>query len=453
MKRKTKILLISYVSAVIVSLAVALLACRSGAGSYENRLDANYRYAFGEVLSAVRDLDSSLKKSAYASSPSMESAVCTEIYCDAQMAEMAIGVLPVQSHSLEKIAGHIGVVGDYAYALSRAAAEGGHFSRESLAALREFSGATSALYEQLGVMQQAISDGAVSTETHSRLTDALNNLQADTQTSVDTLGAEMEALEEQFGTVPALIYDGAYADRSGTAPRALEGRADVSEDEARSIAARFLELPEDSLTAREATRGAIPCWNFEIADGDDQSAIAVTIQGGEVLYFYSSCPSGETKLDHEAALQAAEAFLTRNGYENMKPCSYEVGGNAETLVFSWQQDDVLCYPDQIRVKVCLESGKVLSFEAEDYLAAHTQRTLPADLKGAEAGRGAVPEDLKILREQTVLLQTAGKQERLCYEYLCEDQDGTQCLIYVNSQTGEQERILLVQQGGGSVLWI
>ena len=92
MKRKTKILLISYASAAVVALAVALVACRAGAASYETRLDANYRHAFSEVLTAVQELDTSLKKSVYAATPAMECAVCTEIYSDAQTAEMASAV-------------------------------------------------------------------------------------------------------------------------------------------------------------------------------------------------------------------------------------------------------------------------------------------------------------------------------------------------------------------------
>lgn len=453
MKRKTKVLIISYVSALIVSLAVALLACRAGAGSYETRLDANYRHAFSEVLTAVQELDTSLKKSVYASTPAMECAVCTEIYSDAQTAEMAIGVLPVQTQSLEKIARHIAVVGDYAYALSRAAAEGNHFSAEALANLKEFSQTTSALYEQLGTLQQAIADGAVSTETHRRLTDALDNLRAETETAVDTIDAEMEALGEAFPEVPALVYDGAYADRSSTEMRMLAGKAEISAEEARAVAAEFLQCPEEQLQMRERSEGKTPCWNFNLPDGDTESSIAVTVQGGEVLYFYSSCPSGEAKLTHEEALAAAQEFLTRNGYENMQPCSYEASSNAETIVFAYQQGDVLCYPDLIRTKVCLESGKVLAFEADMYLTYHTQRDLPETMPDPAASRTAVPDSLQILREQPVLLQSAGKLERLCYEYLCKDADGAQCLIYVNAETGEQERILLVQEGEGSVLWI
>lgn len=452
MKRKTKVLLISYASAAVIALAVALIACRAGAASYETRLDANYRHAFSEVLTAVQELDTSLKKSAYAATPAMECAVCTEIYSDAQTAEMAIGVLPVQTHSLEKIARHIAIVGDYAYALSRAAAEGNHFSEEALSNLKAFSQTTTALYEQLSVLQQEISDGAVSTEVHRRLTDSLDNLQAEAASAVDTIDAEMEALGEAFPEVPALAYDGKYGDRSSAEMKMLADKAEVSEEEARAVAAEFLQCGAEQLQSRGRAEGATPCWNFDLPDGDTEVSIAVTVQGGEVLYFYSSCPSGDATLTHEEALAAAQEFLTRNGYDNMQPCSYESIGNAETIVFAYQQDDVLCYPDLIRTKVCLESGSVLAFEAVEYLTYHTQRELPEPLPDPDTARSSVPDSLQIQREQAVLIPSAGKFERLCYEYLCTDSDGAQCLIYVNAETGEQERILLVQEGEGSVLW-
>lgn len=62
----------------------------------------------------------------------MECTVCTDIYSNAQTAEMALGVLPVNSHALERIARNIALAGDYARTLSRNAAEGRTFTSEEL---------------------------------------------------------------------------------------------------------------------------------------------------------------------------------------------------------------------------------------------------------------------------------------------------------------------------------
>ena len=132
MKKKTRVLVISYTAALVAALAVGLIACRTDADRRQTAMDANYRHAYGEVLNAVQELDSSLQKSLYATTAAMECTVCTDIYSNAQTAEMALGVLPVNSHALERIARNIALAGDYARTLSRNAAEGRTFTSEEL---------------------------------------------------------------------------------------------------------------------------------------------------------------------------------------------------------------------------------------------------------------------------------------------------------------------------------
>ena len=89
MKKKTRVLIISYTAALVAALAVGLIACRTDANRRQTAMDANYRHAYGEVLNAVQELDSSLQKSLYATTAAMECTVCTDIYSNAQTAEMA----------------------------------------------------------------------------------------------------------------------------------------------------------------------------------------------------------------------------------------------------------------------------------------------------------------------------------------------------------------------------
>lgn len=122
MKKKTRVLVISYTAALVAALAVGLIACRTDADRRQTAMDANYRHAYGEVLNAVQELDAALQKSLYATTPAMACTVCTDIYSHAQTAQMALGVLPVQSHALARIARNIALAGDYARMLSRSAA-------------------------------------------------------------------------------------------------------------------------------------------------------------------------------------------------------------------------------------------------------------------------------------------------------------------------------------------
>ena len=72
MKKKTRVLIISYTAALVAARAIGLIACRTDANRRQTAMDANYRHAYGEVLNAVQELNSSLQKSLYATTAAME---------------------------------------------------------------------------------------------------------------------------------------------------------------------------------------------------------------------------------------------------------------------------------------------------------------------------------------------------------------------------------------------
>lgn len=394
MKKKTRVLVISYTAALVAALAVGLIACRTDADRRQTAMDANYRHAYGEVLNAVQELDTALQKSLYATTPAMACTVCTDIYSHAQTAQMALGVLPVQSHALARIARNIALAGDYARMLSRSAAEGRAFAAEELAQLRALSETTTQLSVRLGALGVSLADGT-------------------------------------------------YCERTAAEYAVLAGRDDVTEGQAQAAAAVFLDMDASRLRATGRSEGAVPCWNFDIDDGDDASYISLTVKGGEVLRYYSSCNGGEPVLSPEHAAETAADFLRARGYTDMRLLETEDAGRSVICTFCYVQDGVLCTADRLRVRIRLDSGAVCGFSSAEYLDTHRARTLPEDVIGAEAGRAAVPGSLQVLDVRTALLRLYGARERLCYEYLCETDDGQRCIIAVNARSSQQERIRLL----------
>ena len=432
MKKKTRVLVISYTAALVAALAVGLIACRTDADRRQTAMDANYRHAYGEVLNAVQELDTALQKSLYATTPAMACTVCTDIYSHAQTAQMALGVLPVQSHALARIARNIALAGDYARTLSRSAAEGRAFAAEELAQLRALSETTTQLSVRLGALGASLADGAVTTAAHVRSTQSLANLDAEAELP-DTLEAELAALADSFEDLPLPIADSTYCERTAAEYAVL----------AQTAAAVFLDMDASRLRATGRSEGAVPCWNFDIDDGDDASYISLTVKGGEVLRYYSSCNGGEPVLSPEQAAETAADFLRARGYTDMRLLETEDAGRSVICTFCYVQDGVLCTADRLRVRIRLDSGAVCGFSSAEYLDTHRARTLPEDVIGTEAGRVAVPGSLQVLDMRTALLRLYGARERLCYEYLCETDDGQRCIIAVNARSGQQERIRLL----------
>ena len=223
----------------------------------------------------------------------------------------------------------------------------------------------------------------------------------------------------------------------------LPGRDDVTEGRAQPAAAVFLDMDASRLRATGRSEGAVPCWNFDIDDGDDASYISLTVKGGEVLRYYSSGKGGEPVLSPEQAAETAADFLRARGYTNMRLLETEDAGRSVICTFCYVQDGMLCTADRLRVRIRLDSGAVCGFSSAEYLDTHRARTLPEDVIGAEAGRAAVPGSLQVLDTRTALLRLYGARERLCYEYLCETDDGQRCIIAVNARSGQQERIRLL----------
>ena len=264
MKKKTRVLIISYTAALVAALAVGLIACRTDANRRQTAMDANYRHAYGEVLNAVQELDSSLQKSLYATTAAMECTVCTDIYSAAQTAEMALGVLPVNSHALARIARNIALAGDYARTLSRNAAEGRTFTSEELEHLRAFSDATKQLSTQLAALGQSLYDGAVTTTAHVRSTESLENLGSEADLS-DTLEAELAAQEAEKQDQRAHALDRG---------RAAQDVAHEAHDAAVGVAAQRLgqhhALPQADLTPQGEEEQTGDGHKAETADLDEQ---------------------------------------------------------------------------------------------------------------------------------------------------------------------------------------
>lgn len=440
MNRRAKIRWISYLAAAFAVLLAALAACHVGAGGYTTRIDAQSTRAFGEALSAVERLDRSLQKCPFAADAAMESAICAQVYGDAQSAETALSALPVELDALESISRHIAVVGDYAFSLSRAAAAGETFTEKNLEQLAAFSETTRGLYEQLSRLRESFRDGDVISEQFNLLTDSLHNLEEAAKQTTDTLDSTFHTLAQSFPESAPLAYDGQYSDHSGEEAKMLARREDVTQEQAMRKAAAFLDCGEDALEPLGRSEGEIPCWRFAVNEANGSATIAVTVQGGEILRYLSD-NTGTGAEDHEKAAEAGKAFLERLGYTGMEAVDSVSGNGVESLTFVPVQDDVLCLPDKITLKICPKTGRVCAYDASAYLKYHEERDLSAFASALDT-RAAIPKTLSVEGQKNVILLSAGGMERPCVEYTCRTRDDASARICVNAETGRQERILL-----------
>jgi len=47
-----------------------------------------------------------------------------------------------------------------------------------------------------------------------------------------------------------------------------------------------------------------------------------------------------------------------------------------TINYAYKQDNVIIYPDLIKVKIALDNGEIIGIESKGYLTSHTVRAIP-----------------------------------------------------------------------------
>lgn len=448
--RKAKILAASFLAAAFLVSGGFALQGHARAAEYRRMLQSSYQHAFSELTTAVNELDVALQKSVYVFSPALAHSLYTEIFGKAMSAQMAIGELPYGNLELEQTAALIAKVGDYAMALSRAAAMGSD-DGDRREGLRSLSQSVSSLSEMLGSLHGELYAGSVQLED---LAAVEARLSSSTESGDLPAGGSFQDIESQFPEVPALIYDGPFSEHlANRTSKQLQGRGSVTQEDALQAAAAFLGLKPDIFSFVSAGAGKIPTYGFSAAVDGGELYMEVTQTGGLVIELMNSRTVNEATLDQQSAVRLAQEFLTARGYPDLRPTYFIDQDHILTINFAAVQGDVLCYPDLIKVSIALDTGSIIGFEAEGYLMNHTLRMLDTPAVSVEEAQMTVPEELHVLSTALTLIPTSGEKELLCHEFKCEGPEGRHYLLYVNALTGDQERILILLEDESGALVI
>src|SRR5699024_5369412 len=185
-------------------------------------------------------------------------------------------------------------------------------------------------------------------------------------------------LGEQLGQEPELLYDGPFADQIlNKKPQGLPNK-DVDEKQASKVAQEFygdknidIEPFEQGEDIKELK---MPAHTFNIYPEGQQKELAVYIgvsqKGGEVLWLNNPRSVGEPKLSAEEAEDNALKYLNNKGFDNMEP-NYSLQYDGSILFnFVSTQDDITIYPDLVTVKIAMDNGDILGFDASAYYMNH-----------------------------------------------------------------------------------
>ncbi|NLA59347.1 MAG: germination protein YpeB [Firmicutes bacterium] len=435
---------------IVLLLAVAVGATVWGYSHYDARRDleiavANrYQNSFYSLMDSIEKIEVSLAKALVANGMAENVRYLATVWQEAMTAQANLSQLPLGQETLMNIAKFLTQSGDYAYMLMRSHTLGKTLTpkeREQLQSLRE---QVTFLSQNLHEVHAKASQGQLRWAELERV--SRKKLPSDTKSLADDPFTKINDGIEKF---PTLIYDGPFSDHvEQKQPKGLTG-PELSEEEAREKLLAFLpsSLKEGTTLEKAADiRGKIPGYSYVVRARGERGVVAtvdISRKGGHILNMINFRSVDDATMDLEEAGAKATEFLASKGFKNMVPTYATRADNIAVIPFAPEIDDVLVYPDLIKVNVALDNGEVVGYEALGYVMSHHERDIPEPKISAEEARAAVSPELKISSTRLAIIPTEDLKEAFCYEFKGVSGDGEPYIVYVSAETGEEVNILKV----------
>lgn len=405
-----------------------------------------YNMAFYELVDYVQNVETYLAKALISTTPEHGAETLTNVWREASVAQSCLSQLPINSHELENTSKFLNQVSDYSYSLSRKNIAGESLSQEDLKNIKELHTYSLELENTLNQLSTDLNNGRIK---WGELKDEGTKAFA-TQVSSITKDS-FSNLEENFHEYSGLIYDGAFSEHITSAEKKGLTGDDVDEEKAKEIVKKF--YGEDKIEKIDSNgyseNAEIPSFDFSVKmkENDNIATISVSKKGGHVIFAnYNRTVNVET-ISQERANEIAKDFLNKHGYINVKETYYYKQNGIVTINYAYMQNSannqqVIIYPDLIKVKVALDDGSVLGIETSGYLNSHTTRNLPTNIITKEKAKEVLNKDLQIESENLAIIPTKWNTEVFCWEFKGKVEDN-EFLVYINAETGKEEDILVI----------
>jgi len=420
---------------------------------YHLYLENQFQRMFYDLLVDIENVQVNLAKLMVSGTPKQNVMTFSEIRSLCYDAQEKLSQLPIDHTNVSKTQKFLSQVGDYSMALSRKNLEGKPLSTEEMKTLQELHRYSNILSQQLislqkEMAQNGIKIGELVQKGNKRLRKANQNM----------LTTNFLNVEEKMQKYPKLIYDGPFSEHIEQQKTNLQGK-NITSQQAQKIAASFLE--DQKYRAEEIgeiQNNRIPGYLIALNPVQDRErnhseiSMAVSKKGGKIIWMLNNREIGKAKISEEQGIEIAKKFLKKKGYPNMLPTYFEKNDGQLLINFAYQEDGIIIYTDLIKVKVGLDKGDIVGFEAAGYLHNHRARNLDLPKISEEEAQKRINVFAEPSKPRLAIIPTEGGKEVLCYEFKVQfGQDIF--LVYIDANSGEEQKILQVLIQGEGILVI
>lgn len=422
---------------VILLIVIAILGYNlyEQKNKYATITENDYNKAFYEVVDYVQNVKTYLAKTMVSKTAEHGAEMLTHVWRESNLAQSYLGMLPIESQELENTEKFLNQISEFSYSLSRKTIEGNELSDDDMSKIKELYNYSNDLSNTLNEMSDELNNGTL------KWADLVKN----TESSKITEVSGFDVVEDNFHEFTGLIYDGAFSEHiTSSEKKGLTGE-DIDEETAKQKAEEFIgkDKIKETKSNGYVENGDIPVYRFEITTNEEQNiGISISKKGGHVVFLNYNRNVTEEKISPEEAVQKGKKYLNNKGFPNMQETYYLKENGFITVNYAYKQNNVVIYPDLIKVKIALDNGEIIGLESTGYLNNHYERNISKNLISIEDAKKQLTNNIEIKSEGLAIIPTEWNSEILCYEFKGKVED-IDFIAYINAETGEEEDILII----------
>lgn len=433
--------------AAVVSLGVVTLALATtvtvGAIEMNNATNAAvaaYRGTMYELTGVMENVDKDLDRARISSTPTQQSRILTDLLVQARLAEMDLEKLPLSAEGERNLTIFVNRTAKECERMLSKIAAGEELSQSDYQTLEKLYQTNRTIRQELDKLMSETCDKdfmCFMKKGQGKVADAMQRV-------------EKATMEENRLTSSTMEEKAELASGKSNMPAQPKEKA---------------QSKIDCRRAEELCKQYFKKYNIEeyqcVGETVSQSFVAYNVQGyddkGTMLFaeisqndgallrfeYYEEC-SAET-FDLQNAERIAEEFLEGLGYDDMEIVRFRQNGTTTDFTFVYEDDDVLYYPDEVRVKVCRSRGVVTGFDAGRYLTNHKNRDEAMVKLNLAQAREKLHKALSVEASKLAVVQTV-RGERPAYEFLCSYGEDNY-FVYIDGVTGQEIAIVNTKDVG------
>lgn len=381
-----------------------------------------------ELAGIMDEVDGDLDRARIASTPQSQSRILTDLLVQARLAESSLEKLPIEqnaSGNLTAFINRIATMAEGMLAKLRAGERLDSRDEQIIESVYEINHAVRlSLDEMIAKMTDDDAFAFMKEMENSEIGKALRSIEERTMPDFSNLKNHRNSM-----------------DKKGK----KEEKTEVMRERAEELCRVYFKGYDIATTEYlgETLSKKVQAYNFKLMDTNGRELfVQIDKRNGALVEFdfYENCQ--ENNYDVDACETTAKAFLNAVGYDGMDCVYAKQSGACVDFVFVFEKDGVTYYPDEIKVKVCMQKGVVIGLDANKFLRNHHTRDAFHANVSLEKAEKSLHEGVEVLSKRRVVVATK-RNECFAYEFYL-GFNGQEYLVYVDAKSGEEINVVNVK---------